>query len=280
MISNPGIQPFFLPTDSGSRFCLYASVPSGRDACGAILYVHPFAEEMNKSRRMAAVQARRFAAAGYGVLQVDLLGCGDSSGEFGDASIDAWLSDLDAAARWLLAQGSGSLRVWGLRFGALLAAHWAGRTDTPLDGALLWQPVASGETHLNQFLRVGLASEMMTSGAGSTVADFRRRLRSGESIEIGGYEIAPRLAAGIDELSLVTCMRPEQEVDWMEVDATGGGALSPASRRVADAWSERGQVVRHRVVAGDPFWATVEICDCAALLEATSQVMACEWTQR
>jgi len=33
---------------------------------------------MNKSRRMAALQARVFAAMGFGVLQIDLFGCGDS----------------------------------------------------------------------------------------------------------------------------------------------------------------------------------------------------------
>jgi alpha/beta superfamily hydrolase len=42
------------------------------------------AEELNKSRHVAAAQARAFAAAGYSVLQIDLYGCGDSSGDFGE----------------------------------------------------------------------------------------------------------------------------------------------------------------------------------------------------
>jgi alpha/beta superfamily hydrolase len=40
---------------------------------------------MNKARRMAALQARALAALGYGVLLLDLHGCGDSSGDFGDS---------------------------------------------------------------------------------------------------------------------------------------------------------------------------------------------------
>jgi len=55
-------------------------------ALGSVLYGHPFAEEMNKSRRMAGLQARALARAGYDVLQIDLRGCGGSSGDFGDAS--------------------------------------------------------------------------------------------------------------------------------------------------------------------------------------------------
>ncbi len=71
---------------------------------GAVVYVHPFAEEMNKSRRMAALQSRALAAAGFAVLQIDLLGCGDSSGDFGDASWDEWIDDVLLAVRWLRGQ--------------------------------------------------------------------------------------------------------------------------------------------------------------------------------
>jgi len=244
-----------------------------------VLYVHPFAEEMNKSRRMAAMQARQLAVSGYGVLQIDLFGCGDSSGEIRDASLDTWLRDLDAAAGWLLDQGFESLRVWGLRFGALLAAHWAGKAEFPVEGALLWQPVTSGEAHLNQFLRVGTASDMLTAGRGRGVSDYRKRLAGGESIEIGGYDIAPRLVEGLDALRLSECMTPAQAVDWMEVDATGKGVLSPGTSRVADAWSDRGQIVRRHVVAGDPFWATTEITDCGALLSCTAQIVEQAWTR-
>ncbi|WP_229425321.1 hypothetical protein [Massilia sp. Se16.2.3] len=75
---------FFLDTQGGRRFCLYHA-PIG-ECRGALVYVHPFAEEMNRSRRMAALQARALAARGIGVLQLDLHGCGDSVGDFGDAT--------------------------------------------------------------------------------------------------------------------------------------------------------------------------------------------------
>ena len=59
-------EPFFLRVDGGERFCLFHP-PAG--ACrGALLYVHPFAEELNRSRRMAALLARALAGAGYGVM--------------------------------------------------------------------------------------------------------------------------------------------------------------------------------------------------------------------
>ncbi len=50
---------------------------------------------------MVALQARAFAAMGFGVLQMDLFGCGDSNGEFGNARWDIWKQDLVIARSWL-----------------------------------------------------------------------------------------------------------------------------------------------------------------------------------
>ena len=61
------------------------------------------------------------------VLLSDLAGCGDSSGDFADASWDLWLEDINQAARWMTARyASAPLWIWGLRSGCLLAAQ-AGR---------------------------------------------------------------------------------------------------------------------------------------------------------
>ena len=93
-------EAFFLPADPGQRFCLLHPAQGGIER-GLVVYAHPFAEEMNKSRRMAAQQARALSAAGFTVLQIDLLGCGDSSGDFGDATWQGWVDDVVAACRWL-----------------------------------------------------------------------------------------------------------------------------------------------------------------------------------
>ncbi len=56
----------------------------------------PFAEEMNKCRRMMALTAYALQAAGLDVLFVDLFGTGDSGGDFADGSLEVWRSDLHA----------------------------------------------------------------------------------------------------------------------------------------------------------------------------------------
>ncbi|MFN3884534.1 MAG: hypothetical protein ACK4Q4_07240 [Rhodocyclaceae bacterium] len=59
-------EAFFLPVADGNRFCLHH--PPAGAARGALIYLPPFAEEMNKSRRMAAMSFPRnfvFQEMGY-----------------------------------------------------------------------------------------------------------------------------------------------------------------------------------------------------------------------
>ena len=50
---------------------------------------------------------------GFGVLQIDLFGCGDSSGDFSDARWDIWKQDIAAAREWLEERISAPVSLWG-----------------------------------------------------------------------------------------------------------------------------------------------------------------------
>ncbi|MEO8004036.1 MAG: hydrolase 2, exosortase A system-associated [Betaproteobacteria bacterium] len=260
---------FFLPAEPGNRFCVYHP-PAGGGTGHGFVYVHPFCEEMNKSRRMAAQQSRRLAAAGFAVLQVDLFGCGDSSGDFADATWEAWKQDVRLAVHWLRSQVQGPTSLWGLRLGATLAADIARDPAMAIDQLVLWQPVANGERFMTQFLRLRLAAEMLADGAAQTgVKELRKTLAGGTALEIAGYDLHPRLAADIDALKLADLMPDVKRVHWMEVAATAEAALAPASRALLDGWQSRGMDIRATAVNGEPFWSTIEVTECEALLAAT-----------
>lgn len=234
------------------------------------MYVHPFCEEMNKSRRMAALQARRLAAAGYAVLQVDLFGCGDSSGQFGQARWEIWKHDLQAAVGWLKARVDGAMSLWGMRLGATLAADVARDPAMRVCDLVLWQPLSSGELFLTQFLRLRLAAEMLSEGAAQTgVGELRAALARGMSLEIGGYDLHPELAAEIERLRLADLVPAAKRVHWLEVVAQASPRVPPASQRTLDAWRLKGLDVHATAVTGEPFWSTIEIAECEALLWAT-----------
>jgi exosortase A-associated hydrolase 2 len=245
-------------------------------ARGLVVYVHPFAEEMNKSRRMAALQSRALAAAGYKVLQPDLLGCGDSAGDIGDADWTAWVDDVVNACHWLraCARGRGEappLTLWGLRAGALLAAEAARRLGD-VHRLLLWQPALSGKTTLAQFLRLQKAADLVGSRAAQAGPDARKELAAGRMAEIAGYRISPGLAQGMESASLQR-PPPVREVLWLEVSMQDEPQMAPASRPLVQAWQADALHVDARAVRGPAFWQTVEIEEAPALISHTLAAM-------
>jgi exosortase A-associated hydrolase 2 len=262
-------EPFFLGSGAGQRFCLFHR-PAG-PCRGAVLYVPPFAEELNRTRRMAALGARRLAAHGYGVLQIDLAGTGDSAGDFGDARWDAWKQDLDMGAAWLRARLDAPLTLWGLRLGALLALDYARTATSPLAPLLLWQPVASGSTYLTQFLRLRTANAMLgdDAAAQNSTKALRAALEAGQTLEIAGYDLTPALARAIDGLPAPDTLAPPVPAHWFEVLGAPGQAPGPVAGRVKSAWEAQGTPLHVHTVAGSSFWATTAVSTCPALLDAT-----------
>lgn len=268
----PRAEPFFLQVAGGQRFCLFHPP---RGACrGTILYVPPFAEEMNRSRQTAALQARELAALGYGVLLPDLCGTGDSSGDFGDARWDIWKEDLRACSAWLAERFAYPPVLWGLRLGALLALDFACTSRQPVPALLLWQPVASGEAYLTQFLRLRTFNAVLADNASEQTSTraLREALHAGETLEIGGYHLAPALAAAIDALPPLEQHQPPCPVHWFEAVGEGQG-LAPGAARVAQAWQDRHAALHVHPVHSPAFWAAPGIAAAPAWLAATSTLL-------
>ena len=240
------------------------------EARTAIVYVHPFAEEMNKSRRMAALGARALADAGHAVLQVDLSGCGDSAGDFDAASWPQWQADLAAAAAWLQQRVAAPLCWWGLRAGCLLAAQAAAQLATPR--LLLWQPVASGKLVLQQFLRMKLAAGFASAAPKVSSDEWRAQLAAGRTVEVAGYGLTAAVADGLGAAGF-DAPTPAGRVDWIDVANDAGMAATPASLAAQVAWQRGGWDVRARVAVGPAFWQSVEIEVAPQLLTATLQAL-------
>jgi uncharacterized protein len=265
----PAPEVFFLPMSNGrrgQRLALHYP-PYCNEMRGAVVYVHPFAEEMNKSRHMAAMQARALAAVGYAVLQIDLLGCGDSSGDFRDATWEDWITDMQEAVHWMSGRHDAPLTLWGLRSGCLIATEVLRRINVPAD-ILFWQPVPAGKVVLQQFLRLRVAAEIQSAGRKGLMNLMRAQLAAGEAVEVAGYSVGPALAAGLECAVLVPPIRPSC-VTWLEISPRNESALLPASAEIIADWEHAGHCVHGAVVQGPSFWQTTEIENAPALLDAT-----------
>jgi len=260
-------EAFFLPASGGARFCLLTR-PEG-DARGTMIFCPPFAEELNKSRRMVALAASEFARHGWVVLQIDLLGCGDSAGDFGDASWDVWLDDLALGCEWLEGHFKTPPVLWSLRAGCLLASDLLARSRRQA-AWLAWQPVTNGKQHLTQFLRLKAASEMLNENdAKSVMAGLRKSLQAGKTVEVAGYCLARAVTDGLESAAFALVDGFDRPVAIIEVAGADRQEVSPAIARLVEKWSGQTSKVHAQCVVGNAFWQTVEIEEVPALLPAS-----------
>lgn len=251
-------QAFFLPATTGQRFCLFHAPPTD-GLKGLVLYLHPLAEEMNASRRVVAQQCRRLAAAGYAVLQIDLLGCGDSSGDFADATWPDWIADALLGLDWLRQHNAAApIWLWGLRAGTLLACAtaqaWLSKTNVPAPNLLLWQPLASGQQQVQQFLRLHSAAQWL--GRGAMGEPPSQALASGRHAHVAGYRMSPALASelGAARLDLPSA---HGRLQIIELGAAASPTVSPWLQRQHTQWQSAGWQTQLRAVPGNPFWQSV-----------------------
>jgi len=266
-------KPFFLPHPNGDLFALHFATPPDQACAGGAVFLPPFAEEMNRSRRMTALQASALAAAGIECLVVDLHGCGDSAGRFEEATWPLWLAGAVAAIDWMSRRQRVPIAVCGLRLGAALAVEAARRHPERVSRLVLWQPVVAGKTMLTQFLRVRLAAGLTGKSERETPESLRSSLANGTPVEVAGYELSPALAQAIDAVRLDELVPPASiRADWFEVLANGDQPVPPVTTRAVERWRTLGARVELRTVVGESFWTTQETTTAPDLIAATTHL--------
>jgi len=274
----------FLTTPHGRSFVMrYPPISGGRSGL-CVLVVPPFAEEMNKTRRMWTLLATALAQRGVEVLIPDLHGTGESDGDFADARWEHWIDDLVATRRLACEDGATRIALVGVRLGALLALDFlrhsaqdeSVRDWSPITRVVLWQPVVNGEQFMTQFLRLKLAAGMrQAAGRQQTTTTLRARMAQGEPIEVAGYEVAPALARAIDALNLVSLANESlPPLCWLEVSTSEPPALTPVGVRTVEALRHAGAQVETRAMPGEAFWSLQEITVAPQLVDATVDVLA------
>lgn len=260
------VEAFFLARPNGQRLGVFHPA-AGSPALGAVLHLAAFAEEMNKSRRMVALQAAALAHAGYATLLLDLDGCGDASGDLDGASWDGWVDDAVAGAHWLGERVQAPLWLWGHRAGALVATAAVARLERAAN-LLFWHPATAGSLVLQQFLRLKAAARLMDGQAKGVLDDLKRALADGQTVEIAGYRLPAALAAGLGRATLAP-PQPAARLVWLEVASKVDAELSPAATQALARWRDAGWQVDARSVTGPAFWQTSEIEEAPALLAGT-----------
>jgi exosortase A-associated hydrolase 2 len=265
------MQPLFIDSPSGALFTVFWP-PKGCSVNQVVLHVPAFAEEMNKSRRMVALQARALAMEGYAVLVMDLFGSGDSSGDFGEATWWIWLQNIADGIAWLKQQGAQSITLWGLRLGALLAMDFSHQNPGLVDRLILWQPVLNGDVFITQFLRLRVAAAMMNSALPQEKTSvLKKQLLAGQSLEVAGYALHPDLVRPLLTLK-ADCLDLQniKEIVIYELAVVGNeGEPSLGNQQFLNKLHSFEINASLTIFEGDNFWGSQEIVTTPNLIELT-----------
>ncbi len=272
------LTSFYLKAPSGNLLVndYSAETEIARNHC--VIHFPAFAEEMNKSRPMVNLAARKMAEQGHRVVVPDLYGCGDSEGDLNEVDLLQWRNDLLFLLSWLAEQGVESISLWGLRSGCLLIPDLL--TVLPenqrelISRVMFWQPVTNGEQFIAQFLRLRVAASMM-SGDKETVASLRQTLVDQGELEVAGYRLNAELVSQMSALRLVAMENfPGVRIDWFEVVNSQKKTLPMAAKKLIEQWQQAGFDIYCCEVTGEAFWSTQEIAMAPELIGATADVMA------
>lgn len=263
------VNPQFLDSAAGRIFTLYFAPTT--PARGAILYLPPLAEEMNRCRALVSAQARAFADAGYACLLLDYFGTGDSAGELADASWEIWQADVRAAADWLEQQSGMPVTLWGCRLGALLAADIASHDRNRFRRLIFWQPVVDGKMYLTQFLRLRVAFLMDRGLPPETTEQMRVQLANQQPVVVSGYAIPAAIANAIDQLRITDPAGLSGcHIDWLENVSEPGKPLTIASQKAIEALRSKDNQVEVHPFTAPPIWQLHERDAAPDLLEKTA----------
>ena len=86
-------------------------------------------------------------------------------------------------------------------------------------------------------------------------------------VEVGGYELSPALASGMEQASFDVPPDFAGRIAWFELSNDETPQLSPSATRVIERLQTRHIVVEAEALAGSAFWQTQEIEENEALLQ-------------
>lgn len=141
-----------------------------------VVTIHGFADTKVEHHRMFVKIARRMARHGIGVLRIDLLGSGDSEGDFEDMTVSNEISQTLAVIDWL--RGQAELKVskvglLGFSLGGLVVSCAAVR-DEQIQTLALWAPVSEGLLNMVNYFGLenvykGLAGDTVGAPDGDAI---------------------------------------------------------------------------------------------------------------
>lgn len=220
-----------------------------------VVILPPFAEEMNRCRRLLSLTQSALAQLGTCSINMDYFGTGDSAGEFSDARLAHWEGDVRDACALAKAAGAQSITLAGFRFGALLASQVAPSIPDIKDVFAI-APQDSFQRAIRQFIRIAATTQdaSATSSPGLRAPGSTKRLESGETLEIGGYQLSAALYNDFTSAPSTSKTSANMTVLFVGSGTKPHQSPSATERRQLASLSARSNALRYSHVNDAQMW--------------------------
>lgn len=241
---------------------------SSGQARPAVVFCHPFAEERKCAHRIMVECARALCTQGIDVLRFDLRGCGDSEGEFGQATLSGWLNDLDVALQWLnQTHHAKAVGLLGLRLGAALVAQCA-EQHPEVRWLGLWEPITDGAQYWRLSLRRQQIRQAITETVGQASSLPGRLETCPTNYDLDGYEVSDAMRQEVEQLSLLKQSRSFADRVWI-AQISASPRASRNHLALQQAYQAAGGQCELEAVMGEPFWSLLGLARAPELIART-----------
>lgn len=155
-----------------------------------MIFVPPFAEEMNRSKRMYVLCSRLLANAGVHAICFDFAGTGDSSGEWGEYGLTDWKANLTDTYNYVRRFSTKTSFVT-LRDSALIAFELIKHANIKIERCVLWDPIDNGEALIRQLIRMKIAAAMASDLKKITSKEVLSGIEQSGFLEVGAIMFVP-----------------------------------------------------------------------------------------
>ena len=220
---------------------------------GLILCQAP-GHEADLSLRVLVDFARLAAQAGIDVLRFDYTGCGESQGDFEDATVEGWLEDVAAGMRFLRDRtGVDAVGLLGLRLGGTLAALAAQRQPA-VNWVCLWEPIMTPTRYVDELLQMQLISHNLWA---STPLQSRQQLfkRQDGTVELMGYCWRRETLEALQQLEVLSVVGG-LAVPCLAVGISPAGNTSKTLKPLEEVLRQKGDPCAFVQVSEAVFWQT------------------------
>lgn len=131
-----------------------------------VVLLHGFGGHRNEVGDVLATLAARLAERGIASLRFDFPGCGASSGDFADTTIDRQIAAARTALRFAAGQASASpaIGLLGFSFGAAVACACLD-DESGIRALVLWAPVMEPQSDMDAVVGAARAAEAERAGS-------------------------------------------------------------------------------------------------------------------